>query len=323
MSSSSGSGVLRASVIVSTRDRASLLPRLLEALLRQTLPPEAFEVIVVDDGSTDGTHRVLAPYEERGSARVIRLDSPSGPARARNVGWWESHAPAVAFTDDDCEPEPSWLERGLECLAATKGLVMGRTRPRPDSPGYGEHFARTMEVDREDGRYPTCNVFYARRALEAVGGFDESFRYACGEDTDLGWRVREAGYASSFCPDAVVVHDVRPPSFRLFLRERRRFAEQVRLVRRHPHLRNLFHRRYFYRRSHLHTFGVVVLIALALGGSPVFLVGLPVLWADRLRRAKLGSGLGWIGKAFQLVVADLWEFLVFCYASARYRTILL
>ncbi|MGH7820611.1 MAG: glycosyltransferase family 2 protein, partial [Candidatus Binatia bacterium] len=204
------------------------------------------------------------------------------------------------------------------------GIVQGATRARPGAPGYGVHFSRTMEVVAEDGRYPTCNIFYRRDALTEVGGFDESFRYACGEDTDLAWRVKAAGYRSRFCREAVVVHEVRPPSFRLFLKERRRFADQILLVKRHPHLRRFYYRRFFYGRSHVHALAGLIVVAAALAGVWPALLLLPAIWLDRFRHTRLVGRPGERTMTVtRLLVGDLWELVVFAYCSLRYRTLLL
>src|SRR5256885_1534168 len=79
---------------------------------------------------------------------------------------------------------------GLPAFSDGIGVVQGRTQAQPGAEGYGEHFSRPMEAREEDGHYPTCNIFYRREALERAGGFDETFRRACGEDTDLAWRVK-------------------------------------------------------------------------------------------------------------------------------------
>ncbi|MEA2495152.1 MAG: hypothetical protein QOJ29_3063, partial [Thermoleophilaceae bacterium] len=95
----------RASVVVATRDRADSLAALLSALAEQTLPREDFEVIVIDDGSTDHTARVLAEAEARGTLQLrIARDEGRGPGAARNRGWREARGEIVAFTDDDCRP---------------------------------------------------------------------------------------------------------------------------------------------------------------------------------------------------------------------------
>lgn len=318
--------VLRVSVVVASRNRSLSLRNLLEAMERQTLLRSTFEVIVVDDASSDETPLVLEEHHAKtlGPFLAIRQLRTRGPAAARNRGWREARAPVIAFTDDDCEPDEEWLEAGLQCLAADCGLVMGRTQPKRDVAGYGSPFSQSMEGYGEDGHYPTCNMFYRRDALASVEGFDEVFRYACAEDTDLAWRVKAAGYRSSFCAQALVVHEVRPPSFLQFLKGRRRSADQVLLVKRHPHLRSLFYRRYFYRRSHVHAVVSVAILAVAMAGWPVALTFLPVIWVDRFRRSQLTEvRRGRLLVASQLLVADFWEFLVYCYFSVRYRVILL
>jgi glycosyltransferase involved in cell wall biosynthesis len=317
---------LRASVVVATRNRAGSLARLLEMLEAQTMPREAFEIVVVDDHSSDATRDVLdrSRAGSRGPLQTLLATDSHGPAAARNLGIRAARAPIVAFTDDDCAPDPAWLEAGLECVArGAHGVVMGATDPA-DVVAAKQPFARTMRADHEDGRYPTCNVFYSRRALDQAGGFDERFRFACGEDTDLAWRVKALGFTSAFCPKARVAHAVRAPDYPLYLRERRRFAEQILLVKRHPHLRRLFYRRYFYQRSHVHVLASALLVAgtAALGWKLALL--LPVVWLDRFRRAELGTGASRrVRVAAQLAVGDLWEFAVFCYWSLRYRALLI
>ena len=321
------SGSLRASVVVATWNRADSLERLLTALEGQSVPRESYEIVVVDDASTDETPAVLERHRARarGAFHALRREIQGGPASARNHGWHAARAAVVAFTDDDCRPAPDWLEAGLREVDAGAGIVMGRTVAEPGAAGLGEPFSRAMVVDHEDGRYPTCNVFYRRTALEDAGGFDESFRFACGEDTDLAWRVRKAGHGSTFSAAAVVEHAVRPPDFRLYLRERRRFAEQILVLRRHPELRRLFYHRYFYRRSHVHALAACGLAALAATTTPAVLVALPIVWAHRMRGQSLGPP-GFFPRArtaAQILVADLWELAVFGAVSVRYRTLLL
>lgn len=312
------------SVVVATRDRSASLARLLAALEEQTLPRRRFEIVVVDDGSRDDTRAILAAHAEHtaGPFRVLCHETSRGPAAARNHGWRASESPVVAFTDDDCRPEKTWLDAGLRASQSGVAVLMGRTRADHGAAGYGEPFSRTMECDHEDGRYPTCNVFYLRDALEAVGGFDETFLHACGEDTDLAWRVRAAGFMTGFSADAIVEHEVRPPSFSAFLSERTRFAEQVRLVARHPEARRLFYRRWLYRRSHVHALATLALFVAALVWPTLALV-LPILWLDRFRGVSLGRSRPRLLVAAQVLVGDLWELAVFARASMRHRTLLL
>src|SRR5438270_6893074 len=108
----------RISVVVTTYERAASLARLVGGLESQTLGTDQFEVIVADDGSTDDTPHVLGRLRESTplDLRVVRNDRNRGPAAGRNLGWRVARAPVVAFTDDDCWPQPTWLEAGLAAM---------------------------------------------------------------------------------------------------------------------------------------------------------------------------------------------------------------
>jgi glycosyltransferase involved in cell wall biosynthesis len=241
---------LAACVVVPTYNRAGLLPRLVVALEAQRDVP-AFEVVVVDDASTDDTHQVLAILSARSPLRlrIERLPRNAGPATARNVGWRASDAPVVAFTDDDCVPEPGWLASLLRS-AAQVDVVQGRTIPNPEQLHRMGPFSRTLDVGHEDGYYQTCNIAYQRSLLERLDGFHEQFRYPAGEDTDLAWRAREAGATTTFDPDAVVCHDIRPSGFGVALRDSWRWQSVPLAVRRHPGLRGVFAAPYVWRAAH-------------------------------------------------------------------------
>jgi glycosyltransferase involved in cell wall biosynthesis len=234
------------SVVVATHDRRFMLARLLEALDRQDgVGP--YEVVVVDDASVDGTFSELRRLEGllRVPLRPIRLERNGGPARARNVGWQAASAPLVAFTDDDCVPEPGWLAALVEGLAEAD-VVQGRTLPIPEREAGRGPFARTLWVEEERGFYETCNIAYRRSLLERLGGFDESFGTTTGgpvwgEDTDLAWRAKELGARTTFCADALVRHEVFRSDYRAYLRDALRRGGLVRNVRRHPGLRRSLH----------------------------------------------------------------------------------
>ena len=196
------------SVIVPVRDRRCLLGRCLDALAAQAYAD--FEVIVVDDGSTDGS---CAEAARRGSPfHVVRTEG-IGAVAARRAGVDAATGDILAFTDSDCVPAPDWLSTGASAVQAGADVVQGLTRPaRPVRP-----LERSLWSDFDDGLFATCNVFYRRAAYEAAGGFRSErlgFRpdahsrsLGMGEDTLLGWRVRRQGVAV-FEPRAVVEHHV-------------------------------------------------------------------------------------------------------------------
>ncbi|MFN2544490.1 MAG: glycosyltransferase [Actinomycetota bacterium] len=236
---SPATGVPDVSVVVSTRNRVGSLPRLLEALRDQTLPPGRFELVVTDDGSTDETAALLreAAATSPFAIRVLRHETALGPGAGRNSAWRAARAPLVAFTDDDCVPSRTWLADGLRGISEGADVVQGATTPVPQDLVHLRGFATTLSVVEELGFYETANMFYRRTVLEALGGFDEAFRYPAGEDTDLGWRARKAGYRTRFARDALVYHAVHPRGLGPYLRSFWRFRDVARVLRRHPEVR--------------------------------------------------------------------------------------
>jgi glycosyltransferase involved in cell wall biosynthesis len=247
------------SVVVATHNRRQLLDRLVRALDTQE-DGLSYEVVVVDDGSTDGTQDELVRLSERSRVRLVpvRMDANRGPAAARNAGWRRARAPLVAFTDDDCVPQPGWLAALLRALDDAD-VAQGRTLPDPDQMARGNAFSHSVVVEDEWGFYEACNMAYRRTLLEQLGGFDEGFHHkwrdhtsgpVFGEDTDLGWRAKRAGARIVFEPDALVLHDVRRQTYVQHLRQMRRREGVVRLVKRNPEVRELCHYRVFWRPAH-------------------------------------------------------------------------
>jgi glycosyltransferase involved in cell wall biosynthesis len=196
-------------VVVPTHRRPELLARLVAAMEAQTLAPERFEVIVVDDSSGDDTGPVLEALARsaRVPLRVLTTVTNGGPAAARNLGWRAARSPLVAFTDDDCVPEPAWLEAGLAALQedARVGVLQGRTL-RPEGDYAYSRWTVYREVTAPSPWFEGCNLFFRREALEGGGGFAEDIFH--GEDTAAGWSVLAGGWERSFASGAVVRHDL-------------------------------------------------------------------------------------------------------------------
>jgi GT2 family glycosyltransferase len=311
----------RVAVVIATHNRAAHLALTLDALERQTSAD--FDIIVVDDESTDDTPRLLA---ERG-VRTLRVRR-GGPGQARQQGWRETDAAVVAFTDDDCIPSPGWLEHLVRPLRdGVADFAQGRTIPRPDQIDGAGPWARSQSVEREDGLYQTCNIAYRRDVLEAVGGFRRSFAgpLTAGEDTDLAWRALEAGFRSAFAPRALVEHEVWDRSYGEHLRDRRRWANTVQVAKFHPGIRRLVYRRYFYRRSHARAIAIAagtvaaarvrpwLPLAIAAGAAGAYIV--------RTRDSDVPPASRCL-RLGQVLVADAVEVAMFAAASVRYRTFL-
>ena len=196
-------------VVVPTVGRPELLARCLAALERQTLPRGEYEVIVVDDS-------------------VLR----SGPAAARNRGWRRAHADLIAFTDDDTEPQPQWLENGVRALQHADAAAGRVVMPISDPPTDYERDAQGLER----AEFVTANCFVRRAVLERIGGFDEGFRMAWREDSDLQFRLLRCGARLVRAPDAVVVHPVRPAPWGVSLRQQRKVMFDALLFKKHREL---------------------------------------------------------------------------------------
>jgi glycosyltransferase involved in cell wall biosynthesis len=203
---------VRVSVVVPFFDAAATLPACLAALAAQSQARDEYELILVDDGSTDGGGHAVEP----GGARLIR-QSHRGAAAARNAGIEAARAPWVAFTDADCVPSRGWLRALLHAVSTEAGdsAALGAAGT---TVGYQSRTPAARYVDLTGGldaerhlaheRFPfapSANVMYRRDALEKVGGFDARFHTY--EGCDLHTRLRESvGGAFVFAPRAVVLH---------------------------------------------------------------------------------------------------------------------
>jgi hypothetical protein len=284
----------RVSVIVPVRDRRALLRQLLDALATQTY--RDFEVVVVDDGSRDGSADEARADEALG--RPVRVVSSGGvgAVAARGAGVAEAAGDVLAFTDSDCVPSGAWLAAGVAAIDDGADVVQGLTRPsRPMRP-----LERSVTSDRPDGLFATCNVFYRRAAFDAAGGFDgdatrlgfRSNRRArglgFGEDTIAAWRVRRHGRAA-FAPDAVVEHDVLMPDAVDAVSRAWLTGAFPALVAEVPELRDsLLTKRYLLGTSRLGLYGAVLLGAT--GRRRATAAALSVWCAGWIRTAWAGEG---------------------------------
>ena len=208
------------SVVVATHNRCGLLPRVVEAILAQSLPRARYELIVVDDGSSDGTEALGRELAAREAVLYVRQDN-RGAAAARNRGIREARGDVVAFTDDDCLVPPDWLARLADGYARHPEVVGvgGRLVPTHEAlrasavARYEEAAAREVfgvgDAEAVGGfdcpAGGTNNMSYRRGVLADAGGFDEGFPpRVWGEDADLKRRVTDAGGRLLYVPVAVV-----------------------------------------------------------------------------------------------------------------------
>jgi glycosyltransferase involved in cell wall biosynthesis len=254
------------SVVIATRNRARRLEAVLASLREQTLGCERFEVVVVDDGSTDETAAVLDAEQRAGVLRLeaIHRAEGSGPAAARNAGWHVARAPLVAFTDDDCVADPQWLEAGLTAWAGDPlRLVQGATTPIVQELADMGPCSYTIDTRRMEPEFSTCNMFYPRALLEHLDGFDVVALPYVGEDTDLAWRAQAVGARPEFAARAHVRHAVVTLGPWRFLARKWAWGDAMLVFARHPELRRqrLFYR-YFWNLSHWYLVRLALALAL-------------------------------------------------------------
>lgn len=228
----------RVSVVVPVYNDPENLRDALARLSDQTLARDEYEIVVVDDGSTDTTPQVIATACA-GPARVraVRLDPNRGRAAARNAGIRAALSPIIVFVDSDVLVAGDFLEHHLAIHAAGRSVV-GRgpvaAIPSRDVP------ARPPMTRVSTAYLDTANASIPRQALIDAGLFDEGFRVYGWEDFDLGMRLQARGIPRVFSPAALAYHVVPPPTFESFnrhlIKEEERARTALYLLRKHPGL---------------------------------------------------------------------------------------
>ena len=256
------------SVVVPTMGRETRLAFLLEALAAQTLAPERFEVVVVRADHP----RPKAAAPDGLDVRFLSASPDSGAAEKRNAGWRAAAAPLVVFTDDDCRPQPGWLERLLAAAADEVGefILQGRTDPDPDEVRRLHGLARSQSIVGPTDWYETCNIAYPRSLLERLGGFDDRFAGG-GEDTDLALRARARGARLVYVEAARVWHAVHSRHVWDAVRDQRRWHTIPLLIATHREQRRALELGVFWRPAHPRVLLAVAGMLGALRGRPVWL----------------------------------------------------
>lgn len=219
------------SVVVCSYNGARTLEACLTSLLQMDYPN--YEVILVDDGSTDETPRIAGEFPR---VKTIRQEN-LGLSVARNVGMQAARGEVIAYTDSDCMADKDWLYYLVGTLEQGDYVAVGGPNISPPaqswsqacvavSPGQPSH---VLIGDSEAEHIPGCNMAFYKWALEAVGGFDPEYRKA-GDDVDICWRLMQSSYRIGFSPAAVVWHH-RRFTIPAYFRQQNGYGEAEALLR--------------------------------------------------------------------------------------------
>ncbi|MEQ1729829.1 MAG: glycosyltransferase [Vicinamibacterales bacterium] len=209
---------LDVAVVIPTRNRPEKIGICLKAIAGQTFPRDRFQVIVVDDGSDAPLDSVVAPFCNAMNLRLIR-QANAGPARARNVGAAHATAELLVFTDDDCEPDAEWMGELVGAhRKAPEALIGGHTRNALFDNPYSAasqslidylyaYYASAPPGGRSSPGFFTSNNFAVpSRVFAQLGGFDETFPLAAGEDREFCERWQAKGLRLQAVPEAIIDH---------------------------------------------------------------------------------------------------------------------
>ena len=232
---------MRATLQLCTYNRAPLLERVLDACFEQTANGDEYEIVLVNDGSTDGTAGVIEGARSRATCRFVTIDQQnSGLAKGRNAGIARAAGERIVFIDDDVLPLPNFIEEHLASHAHHPNAIVRGGAINVET--FDDLPPPVWSLKNYSGNYFwTTNVSVPLRTIRAIGGFDESFSEYGWEDIDVGLRLRFGGVRAIFNPKALAYHyKPRPRSTNVekMIRQARAQARTaVQLAALHPHWR--------------------------------------------------------------------------------------
>jgi glycosyltransferase involved in cell wall biosynthesis len=230
--------MIEATIQLCTFNRAPLLARVLEACFDQTVADAAYEIVLVDDGSTDDTASVIETARARATcALTVVTQANAGLARARNVGIARATGQRIIFIDDDVLPVPTFVEEHRRAAVRRPAAIVRGGAIEVENPD--ELPAPIWNLRNYSGNYFwTTNVSVPLETIRAIGGFDASYAEYGWEDIDVGLRLREAGVRAVFNARALVFHvKPRPRAAsveKMIAQAKAQARTAARLVRRHP-----------------------------------------------------------------------------------------
>ena len=240
---------IEVSIVIPTFNRQKSLLGTLDSLFNQTFPQENFEIIIVDDGSTVDISCIINEIKKIHQNIRYFKQKNRGAASARNLGISNSNGDIIGFTDDDCIVSSNWIELAVESMHDLKLCgVQGITLPQKKILKIKKIFyfadVATITGKEKHHSYGAGNIFYRKKNLIEVSGFDEKLLFA--EDDDLAFNLIKKGYIIHFNRNMVVYHEVRYINFINYVFKRLKRNESIPLFyKKHPELRDRFFFNFF------------------------------------------------------------------------------
>ncbi len=308
------------SIIIPVKNRPQDLRECLAALVLLDYPKDKVEIIVVDDGSTDSTGKVIQTFD----VRAIHSPQSIGASACRNLAAWTAQGDLLAFTDSDCVPHPLWLRElspyfNDERVGIVGGYVsnffsrstLDRYEEVKSSLNMGPLSFRVEEDPLSNAYVPSCNLIIRKKAFLEAGGFQEDL--AVGEDVDLCWRTRELGYHLLYIPQGKIEHKHRNDLPHMLMRRYDYGTSEATLYRRHKDKRKRLYLPAAYSISYASFFlGVLV------QNFPLFCFGLGVLLVDFCRKHLKIKRIGFELKNSRLFLSVLRSHISFAYHTSSY-----
>ncbi len=227
------------SIVVPVYNRAELIQPCLSSLMAQTYPKDRYEIILVDDGSTDNTvasaRELLRDWP--GTFQIVQKPN-GGPASARNAGFRASQADVIAFIDSDCVAEIHWIEKLIDTLASKDAAGVGGPLINVVQPGWVANYLNETSFFRHRVKHGkvdyllTANVAFRRSALVEVNGFSE-YPGVWAEDADLSFRLIQSGHTLLLTEQGLVTHYGTPSSIQALIKDLYRYGYGNAVLSRH------------------------------------------------------------------------------------------
>ncbi|MEX6689782.1 glycosyltransferase family A protein [Danxiaibacter flavus] len=268
---------VKVSVVVPTYKRAPLLSKCLQALINQDFDRNDYEVIVVTDGEDEEACNLVQTFSLTNTfLHCISPKEKGGPAAARNIGWKNAQGELIVFTDDDCIPSSGfvseyWAAYNLAAASVVcfTGKVIVPACGRPTDYEWNTTLLQNAE-------FITANCACSKTALQQVNGFNEQFKMAWCEDSELQFRLLGNNIPIVKAEGAVVTHPVRPAGWGISLKEQRKSMYNALLYKLHPEKYRIKLHNTTIWKFYMNWLSVtVMLIAILANNMTLFLAGFP------------------------------------------------